>query len=147
MELSSKQKGNLTELQCIAATCACGCQVCLPYGDNAKYDFIADVDGRLIKIQVKTSSPKGPDAIKFSCRTTHVNCAGVKNERYSADEIDFFATYWDNQCYLIPINECSVEKTLRFAPPKNGQTKGITFAKDYLLDIQLAKIKEEVAKN
>lgn len=140
MELTSKQKGNLTELQCLTAFIAEGCGVSIPYGDNSKYDFIADVNGKLLKIQVKTSSLKDDGAIKFSCRTTHVNCAGVKNERYGVDEIDFFATYWNNQCYLIPVAECSVEKTLRFVPPKNGQTKGISFANEYELAKQLSKI-------
>ena len=147
MELSSKQKGNLTELQCIAATCACGCQVSIPYGDNAKYDFIADVDGRLIKIQVKTSSPKGAEAFKFSCRTTHVNCAGVKNERYSKSDVDYFATYYAGKTYLVPIDECSVEKTLRFTYPPNGQKQYITLAYDYEIDKQIQKIREEVAEH
>ena len=142
MQLTSKQKGNLTELQCLSAFVEQGCGVSIPYGDNSKYDFIADVDGRLFKIQVKTSSLKDENAIKFSCRTTHVNCKGIKNERYSSNEVDFFATYWKNQCYLIPVSECSVEKTLRFAPPKSGQLKGITFAKDYELAKQLEKVKE-----
>ena len=142
MELTSKQKGNLIELQCLAAFAEQGCGVSIPYGDNSKYDFIADVNGKLLKIQVKTSSLKDDGAIKFSCRTTHVNCSGVKNERYSAGEIDFFATYWNNQCYLIPMAECSVEKTLRFTPPKSGQLKGINFAEDYLLANQLQKIRE-----
>ena len=102
MELTSKQKGNLTELQCLTAFSQCGCSVSIPYGDNSKYDFIADVDGRLLKIQVKTASLKNESAIKFSCRTTHVNCAGVKNERYSSNDVDYFATYWENQCYLVP---------------------------------------------
>ena len=131
----------------MAAFMAHNCGVNIPFGDNSKYDFIADIDGQLLKIQVKTASIKDENAIKFSCRSTHVNCSGVKNIRYSENEIDYFATYWDGQCYLIPVNECSVEKTLRFSPPKNGQVKGITFAKDYLLGTQLAKIKEEVAKN
>ena len=142
MQLTSKQKGNLTELQCLSAFVEQGCGVSIPYGDNSKYDFIADVDGRLFKIQVKTSSLKDENAIKFSCRTTHVNCKGIKNERYSSNEVDFFATYWKNQCYLIPVSECSVEKTLRFAPPKSGQLKGITFAKDYELAKQIEKVKE-----
>ena len=142
MELTSKQKGNLTELQCITAFTAEGCGVSIPYGDNSKYDFIADVNGKLLKIQVKTSSLKDENSIKFSCRTTHVNCTGVKNERYSINDIDFFATYWNGECYLIPIAECSVEKTLRFAPPKSGQIKGICFAKNYLLATQLQKVKE-----
>ena len=147
MELGSKKKGNLPEMQCMSAFLANNCDVSIPFGDNSKYDFIADVNGQLLKIQVKTSSLKDENAIKFSCRTTHVNCSGVKNVRYNENEIDYFAAYWNNQCYLVPISECSVEKTLRFQPPKNGQIKGITFAEDYILEKQLSKIKEEVAKN
>jgi len=141
MELSTKSKGNLTELQCLAAFVEHGCAVSIPYGDNSKYDFIADINGQLLKIQVKTSSMKTEGSIKFSCRSTHVNCKGTTSERYTSKDIDFFATYWNNQCYLVPVNECSVEKTLRFVPPKNGQIKGITFAKDYTLEKQIDKIK------
>lgn len=149
MELTSKQKGNLTELQCLTAFVECGYSVSIPYGDNSKYDFIADIDGRLLKIQVKTASLKNKDenAIKFSCRSTHVNCTGIKSERYSNNDIDYFATYWNNQCYLVPVNECSIEKTLRFEYPKNGQKKGITFASEYKLEIQIQKVKEEVAEH
>lgn len=128
MELDTKKKGNLTKMQCMSAFIEQGCGVSIPFGDNSRYDFIADVDGYLLKIQVKTASLKDENAIKFSCRSIHVNCTGVKNVRYSANEIDYFATYWDNQCYLIPVEECSVEKTeecsveetLRFTPPTNG---------------------------
>ena len=134
-------------MQCMSAFMAQGCGVSIPFGDNAKYDFIADVDGQLLKIQVKTASLKDENAIKFSCRSTHVNCSGVKNIRYSENEIDYFATYWNEQCYLVPISECSAEKILRFVPPKSGQIKGITFACDYILEKQLTKIKEEVAEN
>lgn len=140
MTLTSKQKGNLTELQCITAFAEEGCTVSIPFGDNAKYDFIADYQGKLLKVQVKTASLKDENAIKFSCRTTHVNCSGVKNERYSVEEIDCFATFWKGECYLVPIEETSVDKTLRFVPPKSGQLKGISFAKDYLLNNQLQKI-------
>ena len=147
MQLDTKKKGNLTEMQCMSAFMAQGCGVSIPFGDNAKYDFIADVDGQLLKIQVKTASLKDENAIKFSCRSTHVNCSGVKNIRYSENEIDYFATYWNGQCYLVPISECSAEKILRFVPPKSGQIKGITFACDYILEKQLTKIKEEVAEN
>ena len=148
MELNSKQKGKLTEMQCLTAFIEQGCSVSIPYGDDSRYDFIADIDGQLLKIQVKTSSSKKgtSDAIIFSCRSTHVNCSGVKNIRYNKDEIDYFATYWEGQCYIVPVEECSVVKTLRFAPPKNGQIKGITFARDYTIENQLSKIKEEVTE-
>lgn len=140
--LNNKQKGNLTELQCISAFVAEGYNVSIPYGDNCKYDFIVDIEGKLLKIQVKTSSSKNKESFSFSCRTTHVNCSGVKNQKYSAEEIDYFATFWNNQCYLVPIKECSATKTLRFVPPKSGQINKINFAKDYTLTKQIEKIKE-----
>ena len=144
MELTSKQKGNLTELQCLTAFYEHGCHVSVPFGENSRYDMIADVDRKLIRVQVKTSSIKKGDlnAIEFSCRSSHVNSTGVKNIRYNADEIDYFATYWKGKCYLIPVSECSATKTLRFAPPKNGQRTGITFAEEYELSRQLEIIRK-----
>ena len=143
--MDTKKKGNLTELRCLAAFMENECGVSIPYGDNSKYDFIADVNGKLLKIQVKTSSYANDEktAIQFSCRSTHVNCKGVLNVRYSKDEIDYFATYWENKCYLIPVEECSTRKNLRLIDAKSGQIKGISFAKDYELSKQLSKIKEE----
>ena len=143
MELSSKQKGNLTELQCLTAFYEQGCHVSLPYGENSRYDMIVDVNGKLLKVQVKTASLRKEDenAIEFSCRSTRVNSQGTISNKYTPDEIDYFATFWKGVCYLIPVTECSVSKTLRFAPPKSGQIKGISFAKNYELQTQLNKIK------
>jgi len=151
IELSPKQKGNLTELQCITAFYEHGYAVSIPYGENSRYDFIADINGKLIRVQVKSSSIKNGDltAIEFSCRSTRVNSSGPISKRYNEEEIDYFATFWNGQCYLVPVKECSVTKTLRFAPPKNGQIKGITFAKEYELSKQIDQIakKEEVAEH
>lgn len=143
MELTAKQKGNLTELQCLTAFYELGYRVSIPYGENSRYDMIADIEGKLIRIQVKTSSIKKGDvnAIEFSCKSSYVNSTGVKNIRYNANEIDYFATYWNGKCYLIPISECSVTKTLRFATPKNGQKIGISFAENYELLKQIEIIK------
>ena len=30
--------------------------------------------------------------------------------KYSKEEIDYFATYWEGKCYLVPVEECSTEK-------------------------------------
>ena len=141
--LESKQKGIITELQCITKFNELGYHVSIPYGENCRYDFIADIEGRLIRVQVKTSRFKdeNQEAIVFACRSSHSNSTGVHYVRYTDEEIDYFATYFNNICYLVPVEECSVEKTLRFVPPKNGQVKGITFATDYELEKQIEKIK------
>ena len=143
--LESKQKGIVTELQCITAFNQLGYHVSIPYGENSRYDFIADINNKLIRVQVKASSPKQgtSGAISFSCRSSRSNANGVVNRRYTKDEVDYFATFYDNICYLVPIEECSAEKTLRFEPPKNGQVQGVSFAKDYELSLQISKIKKE----
>ena len=147
--MTTKQKGNLTELQCLAGFVEQGYNVSIPYGEDSKYDFIADIDGKLIRVQVKTSSLRKDTegAISFPCRSTHKNFNGVSNVRYTSKDIDYFATSWENKIYLVPVQECSTEKSLRFELPKNGQKTNICFAKDYELEIQLKKIKEEVAEH
>jgi hypothetical protein len=145
MDLTSKQKGNLTELQVITYLYSLGYQCSLPYGENSRYDLIADINGTLLKIQVKTSSIKNnnPDAIEFSCRSTRINSSGTVNNRYTKEQIDYFATFWNNQCYLIPVEECSVNKTLRFCYPSNGQKQGISLAENYTAEKQLQKYQKE----
>ena len=141
--LSSKQKGNLTELQCITSFYELGYSVSIPYGENSRYDFIADINGKLIKIQVKTSSEHDDGKVfEFSCRSVRGTTQGNFSRKYTADEIDYFCTYFKGKCYLVPISECSNSKKLRLEPPLNNQKVGINMAKDYELTTQLNKIKE-----
>ena len=85
MELTPKQKGNLTELQCLTAFIQQGCTVSIPYGDCARYDFLVDINGIIIKVQCKTSHMSNTqDGIVFSCRSTEpASLSGTKNRRYS----------------------------------------------------------------
>lgn len=144
IELSSKQKGNLTELQCITAFYKLGYTVSIPYGENSRYDFIADINGKLLRVQVKTSTAKdNGDLIEFSCRSTRVNTQGNFSRTYTKEEIDYFCTYYDNKCYLVPVTECSSSKKLRFNSTKNGQKVGINLAEDYELEKQLEKLERQ----
>ncbi len=140
--LNSKQIGNVTELRCITAFCEQGIPVSIPYGDCERYDFIIDVNHKLLRVQVKTSKEL-PEAagIEFYCRSTGYNSTGAINRSYSPDDIDYFATWHNGVTYLVPVEECSTQKKLRFTPPKNNQKVGINFAKDYELPIQLEKLK------
>lgn len=141
IELTSKQKGNLTELQCITAFYKLGYTVSIPYGENSRYDFIADINGKLLRVQVKTSTARdNGDLIEFSCRSTRVNTQGNFSRTYTKEEIDYFCTYYDNKCYLVPVTECSSSKKLRFNSTKNGQKVGINLAEDYELEKQLEKL-------
>lgn len=140
--MDSKFKGNLTELEVLTYMTRLGYQVSVPFGDRERYDQIWDVHGKLLKVQVKTASwvDESNTAIKFSCRSSQRSHGKTKNTRYQEGEIDYFATFWDGQCYLVPLAETSNEKILRFEPPKNGQVKGITFADTYKVEEMLQHI-------
>ena len=139
--LNSKQIGNITEVESMLAFLKAGYNVLSPYGDCERYDFVADINGKFYKIQCKTSSSKDDGAsIEFSCRSSHRADGKCINERYSSEDVDFFATTYKGKCYLVPFNECGGSKKLRFIPPLNGQTKGVSFAKDYELEAIIATL-------
>ena len=137
--MDSKFIGNITELEVLTYITKLGYQVSIPFGDRERYDQIWDINGKLLRVQVKTSHSTD-NAIKFSCRSSHRKEGKCINSKYTSDEIDYFATFWNGKCYLVPIDEASNEKTLRFAPPKNGQIKGISFAKDYEVEEVLSRM-------
>lgn len=135
MQLSSKQKGNITELETMLAFMKQGFNVLTPYGDCERYDFVVDVKGKLLKIQSKTSKSNDDGAsFKFSGRSSHRADGKIVHHTYTEDEIDYFITSFNGKIYLIPVNECGSDKTLRILPPKNGQTRNVTWAKDYELE-------------
>lgn len=140
--MDSKFKGNITELEVLTYITKLGYQVSVPFGDRERYDQIWDIHGKLIRIQVKTASQPDPNdtSVKFSCRSSQRANGKTKNTRYTKDEIDYFATFWNGKCYLVPVEETSTEKILRFDPPKNGQVKGITFAQQYEVESMLTRI-------
>jgi len=73
--------------------------------------------------------------IEFATSTSHTNTKGTINLTYSEKDVDFFATMYQNECYLIPYEVCGKRaQRLRLIPTKNGQTNGITFAKDYHIE-------------
>jgi len=141
--LETKQKGLVTELQCITYFYQLGYLVSIPYGENSRYDFIVDIGSKLLKVQCKSSTLKEEGVIEFSCRSTRVNATENISRRYTKDEIDCFCTFYEGKCYLVPVEECSTSKKLRFIPPKNGQIVGINFAKDYEAEVQIQKLCKE----
>lgn len=134
--MNSKQLGNITEVQVMLGFLQLGYNVLTPYGDCERYDFVADVNGKFVKIQVK-SSKVSDDGTKFSFNTasTHYSDGKCVHHSYSKEDIDYFATVYNNQVYLIPVEECSSRlQSLRLVSTKNGQTRGVKWAKDYRLE-------------
>lgn len=137
--LNSKQVGNVTEVECMLSFLKLGYNVLQPYGDCERYDFVVAVRGNFYKIQCKTAR-EIEGGIEFSCKSLHRVQGKYVYEKYTKDDVDFFATSYNGKCYLVPQNECSNTKKLRFENPANSQIKGISFAINYELEKILATI-------
>ena len=142
--LSSHFIGEITEQQVAIEFLKLGILVSKPLVQSSRYDFIADINHRLYKIQVKTSTPKEENAyIQFATSTSHTNTQGTLNLTYTEEDVDYFATMYENQCYLIPQKNCGKRnQRLRLKPTLNGQTKGVMFAKDYHLEDVVNALKD-----
>lgn len=133
--MDTKQKGSLIEIHCIAEFVERGYTVSIPYGDNSRYDFIVDINNILYKVQCKAAQKQSNGTYLLPCISCHKRATGNKRNAYSNAEVDFFCTYVEQKCYLIPIKEVARRsKTLRFELPKNGQGKNVCYADIYELD-------------
>lgn len=131
--LDTNIRGTITELKCKTYFLELGYMVSTPESPT-RYDFILDTGEKLLKIQVKTCHIKEDGAkLTFKVSSTHITANGSTRHHYQDDGIDYFCTWYDNECYLVPVSDCGRdEKFLRLKPTKNGQVKNISFAKDYI---------------
>ena len=131
--LDTNIRGTITELKCKTYFLALRYMVSTPHRPP-RYDFILDTRAQLSKIQVKTCHMEEDGArLVFKVSSTHITANGNTRHHYQDDGIDYFCTWYNNECYLIPVSDCGKdEKCLRLKPTKNGQVKNISFAKDYI---------------
>ena len=114
-----------------------GYNVSQPFCQDSKYDLIVDVNNKLYRLQVKTSRLLNEDTIVFNCRSTTKNSQTNKSRYYQENEIDYFATYWNGEVFLVPVNECSSEKRLHLTPVKQSSQ---TYAYNHLASEVLKKL-------
>ena len=130
-ELTTQQKGITTELYVASYLLSLGYNVSQPFCQDSKYDLIVDVNNKLLRLQVKTARISSESSIVFNCRSTTKNSQTNKSRSYKIDEVDYFATYWNNKVYLIPVGECSSEKRLHLIPTSY---KNQSYIEDYAVE-------------
>lgn len=148
----TKSIGNVNELKCITKFISNGYDCSIPYGDNAKYDFIADINGKLLRFQCKASRSVLRDgkldenAFMFSCTCSTTNTQQTIRHKYTKEDIDYFCTCYQDEVYVIPVDECSTAKTLRLAPPSYN-TQAYNKAEDYLFENIFSEVSDEYASS
>jgi len=117
----------------------------LPFGDNEKADLIADFNGKLNKIQVKSCDHLQDDGSRYiidlTSSTVHRK-NGVKY-KYSSQDIDYFALYCAerDKVLLIPaFDEKRNTITIRITKPKSKNQYKTYMEQDYLLRDVVNKI-------
>lgn len=132
----TKATGDRSEAAVLAALAQRGYLISIPFGENHRYDLIADDGDRLLRIQVKTGRLRH-GVIAFRCCSTHQHRrSGPTSSRAYFGEIDYLAVYCrENQkVYLVPESEMvRTAGHLRLDPTLNGQVRNIRWASEFEL--------------
>ena len=110
-----------------------GKSVLQPFGDNKRYDLAIDDDGKIVRIQCKTGWERN-GTVRFNSSSSATNRGNDVVTRDYKGQADLFAVYCpdNDKLYMVPVDDVGGTKVhLRTECPKNKQTKGIKWAKDY----------------
>ena len=136
----TQQKGLSTELHCQLDLINLGIQCLTPITEDSRYDIVAEVNGKFIKIQCKTASwskKTAKDKVAFDISTYRVtiNTKKATRHKYTSDEIDYFYTWFNGQGYLVSINEAKgLNFRFRYEYPSSNQHEGIHLAENYKIE-------------
>lgn len=108
-----QDQGEVSEMKVAINLINNGCRVSQTFGHSHPYDLIADIDGELVKIQVKTAKPhkKGNQYfIKLP-----------QPEKYDRQNVDMFAGYapGEDGVFFIPYEEMGKRASVTFTPLEN----------------------------
>ncbi|MGI9101685.1 MAG: group I intron-associated PD-(D/E)XK endonuclease [Terriglobales bacterium] len=115
-----KERGEWVELLFMAEAARMGLKVARPHGDSARFDVIVESDGKLHRVQVKSTAQK--HRAYYSCTCSWIayergTSSGnpkldrhswkLHKNRYTTAQADFIAAYVipDDVWYIIPVTD------------------------------------------
>ena len=106
MEINTKQKGDIAEQAAILKALKLGWEVLRPFGDRLPYDLVFDVNGKLVKVQVKAAwfdHQKGNYVVDN--RRTKTNRRQMVRENYQENDFDIALIYLEqiDIFYVMPV--------------------------------------------
>jgi hypothetical protein len=136
--VTPNQKGAAAEAAIAWEATKLGVPVLKPVFEDRRYDLIFETDHGLVRVQCKWARRRRA-VIDVYARTFRLLPGGAcERTTYSADEIDAVAVYCPDttRSYLIPVDEFPPGgcMSLRLAPAKNNQLKGLHSATEYELN-------------
>ena len=116
MQMNTKDVGDVTEAKVIHELISNGYSVCVPFGDNDKYDLVVDDREHLHRVQCKTGWTNKANTMRFNTHSQTTK-EGEYHENTYHGEIDAFVVrYPENEnIYWVDIDEATEQKMeLRF---------------------------------
>lgn len=133
---NTKAVGDRAEAMVIAALICHGYLVSIPFGENHRYDLIADDGEKLLRIQVKSGRFRN-GIIAYSCSSSHQHRrSGPTASRPYFGQIEYLAVYCagTGKVYLVPESELVATRAhMRVAPCLNRQARKVRWAVEYEL--------------
>lgn len=127
--MNKKTQGSYGELAAASAFLKEGWTVSFPFGENARYDFIAEKRGVFLRVQVKCVTPK-EGVLEANFRS----CNNWSVRRYSASEIDLIAVCDASNRNVYFVAKKDFDRSsirLRVSAAKNGQKRFTRNAEEY----------------
>lgn len=130
--MTTKQLGNIGEAKTIAEFVQMQVPVYPAFGDNEKSDMIADFNGKLQRVQVKTSEKCKDGRMIFSLVSSTMHRKNGVKHIYTNDEVDYFALYnlEANKLLLVPFSDIGGKTEVRFLveyEPSKNQHKNLNW--------------------
>ena len=98
-KLSTKELGKLGEMAFEKDCYLKGFKISKACVEAYPYDYILDIEGKLYRIQVKTTINYDGDKYRFSTNKTSLVHGKWKSSKYTPEDVDYFYLY----CLLFPI--------------------------------------------
>lgn len=130
--LNPTQIGDISEAIVRARFIQNGYIVLMPLNSGLRYDIVVEKDGIFKRVQIKTGRVLDTGIIRFNSSSLDPKTRNSQIDYYG--DIDWFAVYCPQteKVYLMNVDEVPPNNGyLRISPPKNGQKRGIRWAKDY----------------
>ena len=146
----TQKKGTITQLHCIMDLTNIGIRCLVPVDECSKYDIVADLNGKFIRIQCKTacwSTDTKNDKVAFNINTFYqtINTKQVNRHKYSKKDIDYFYTWFNGKGYLVSIEEATgTVFRWRYEYPSNGQKQKIHIAENYEIEKIIKNIENKI---
>ena len=104
--MDTKMKGDIAEIEVQLKALKLGWDVLIPVGDRLPYDLVIVLNGKFVKIQVKSAWEKTMGVYLVDVRRTKTNRRIMKREKYTNEDFDFAVIFISdlNVFYVMPVN-------------------------------------------